>query len=200
MVLNLLKNKTVLEFNSNLTGIVGPNGCGKSNIVDALLWVMGETSAKSLRASAFSDVIFKGTSRLPAGSFAEVSLLLEKGEAGFPEKYKEFSELMVTRRVERDGVSACFINQTPCRLKDIKDVFMDTGAGCRGFSVIEQEAVEKLITAKPLERRMIIEEVAGISKFKSRKLESLRKLDQAQDNLARLGDILKTQGGTVKAA
>ena len=188
------KNKTVLEFNSNLTGVVGPNGCGKSNIVDAILWVMGETSAKSLRGTALSDVIFKGTSRLPAGSFAEVSLLLEKGEGGFPEKYKEFSELMVRRRVERDGASACFINQSPCRLKDIKDIFMDTGAGCRGFSVIEQEAVEKLITAKPLERRMIIEEVAGISKFKNRKLESLRKLDQVQGNLGRLNDILKTQG------
>lgn len=192
------KNKTILEFNRNLTGVVGPNGCGKSNIVDAILWVMGETSAKSLRGTALSDVIFKGTSRLPAGAFAEVHLLLEQGESGFPEKYKEFSELMISRRLERDGASECFINRSPCRLKDIRDVFMDTGAGCRGFSVIEQEAVEKLIIAKPLERRLIIEEVAGISKFKNRKLESLRKLEQVQGNLNRLKDVLKTQSEQLK--
>ena len=192
------KNKTVLEFDQDLTGIVGPNGCGKSNIVDALLWVMGEGAPKNLRSPALANVIFSGTSQYPAGSFTEVSLLLEKGEIDFPEKYKDFSELMITRRCEREGESECFINRTPCRLKDIKEVFMDTGAGCRGFSIIEQEAVEKLITAKPKERRLIIEEVAGIAKFRNRKGESLRKLAQVQENLQRLNDILKTQETQLK--
>ena len=192
------KNKTVLEFDQDLTGIVGPNGCGKSNIVDALLWVMGEGAPKNLRSPTLSNVIFSGTSQYPQGSFAEVSLLLERGEIGFPEKYKDFSELMITRRCEREGESECFINRIPCRLKDIKEVFMDTGAGCRGFSIIEQEAVEKLITAKPKERRLIIEEVAGIAKFRNRKGESLRKLGQVQENLQRLNDILKTQETQLK--
>ena len=187
------RNKTVLEFSRNLTAVAGPNGCGKSNIADALLWVMGESSAKNLRAGSGSDVIFKGTDRLPPSSFAEVSLLLEKGAIGFPQQYKDFSELMITRRAERDGLSECFINREPCRLKDIRELFMDTGAGCRGFSVIEQESAGKLVTAKPRERRLILEEAAGISKFKSRKEESLRKLDQADSNLQRLEDILKGQ-------
>lgn len=192
------KNKTVLEFNRSVIGIAGPNGCGKSNIVDALMWVMGETSPKSLRGSNFSDVIFNGTSHHPPSAFAEVSLLLEKGDQGFPERYNDFSELMITRRLERGGESEYFINRSPCRLKDIKEIFMDTGAGCRGFSIVEQEAVEKLITAKPRERRLIIEEVAGITKFRSRKEESLRKLDQVSRNLERLNDILKTQAGQLK--
>ena len=187
------KNKTVLEFSRNLTAVAGPNGCGKSNIADALLWAMGESSAKNLRGGSNADVIFKGTDRLPPASFAEVSLLLEKGASGFSGKYKDFSELMITRRAERDGLSECFINREPCRLKDIRELFMDTGAGCRGFSVIEQESAGKLVTVKPRERRLILEEAAGISKFKSRKEESFRKLDQVTENLQRLEDILKTQ-------
>ena len=193
------KNNTVLEFDRSVTGIAGPNGCGKSNIVDALMWVMGETSAKNLRGSTLSDVIFSGTSHHPPAAFAEVSLLLEKGEQGFSEKYKDLSELMITRRCERGGDSEYFINRTPCRLKDIREIFMDTGAGCRGFSIIEQEEVEKLITAKPKERRFIIEEVAGITKFRSRKEESLRKLNQVSRNLERLDDILKTQTDQLKS-
>ena len=192
------KNKTILEFDRNLTGIAGPNGCGKSNIVDALLWVMGEASVKSLRGESLEDVIFSGTKTHPEGSFAEVSLLLEKGPKGFPQKYKDFSELMINRRLERGGESQYFINRSPCRMKDIKEIFMDTGAGCRGFSIIEQEAIEKLITAKPRQRRLIIEEVAGITKFRSRKTESLRKLDKVQENLQRLNDILKTQAAQLK--
>lgn len=193
------KNKTVFEFDRNLTGIVGPNGCGKSNIVDALIWVMGEASVKILRGESFEDVIFSGTKSHEPGSFAEVSLLLEKGPKGFPEKYKDFSELTISRRLERGGESQYFINRAPCRMKDIKEIFMDTGAGCRGFSIIEQEAIEKLITAKPRQRRLIIEEVAGITKFRSRKTESLRKLDKVQENLKRLNDILKTQDAQLKS-
>ena len=187
------KNKTVLEFNEGLTGIVGPNGCGKSNIVDALLWVMGETAPKHLRSSSFSDVIFSGAGSHPAGDLAEVSLVLAGGEGDFPGPYHHFSELMITRRAFREGETEYQINRQPCRLKDIHEIFMNTGAGCRGFSIIEQEAVEKLITAGPLERRFIIEEVAGITKFKTRRGESLRKLDKVNQNLQRLEDILKTQ-------
>ena len=187
------KNKTVLEFNEGITGVVGPNGCGKSNIVDALLWVMGETAPKHLRSSSFSDVIFSGTDIHPAGDLAEVSLILAKGEGAFPEPYNRFSELMITRRAFREGETEYQINKQSCRLKDIHEIFMNTGAGCRGFSIVEQEAVEKLITANPIERRFIIEEVAGITKFKTRRSESIRKLDKVNLNLQRLEDILKTQ-------
>ncbi|MGI9548473.1 MAG: chromosome segregation protein SMC [Bdellovibrionales bacterium] len=188
------KNRTVLEFNNDgITGVVGPNGCGKSNIVDALLWVMGETSPKNLRSTSLSDVIFSGTNKQSPSGIAEVSLTLSQGTNGFPEKYKHFTELMITRKSFRDGKTDYFINQQACLLRDIKEIFMDTGAGCKGFSIIEQESVEKLITAKPQERRFIIEEVAGITKFKSRKSESTRKLELVHQNLKRLEDILKTQ-------
>ncbi|MCY4513430.1 MAG: chromosome segregation protein SMC [Bdellovibrionales bacterium] len=187
------KNKTVLEFNEGITGVVGPNGCGKSNIVDALLWVMGETAPKHLRSSSFSDVIFGGTNVHPEGDLAEVSLVLAKGNGVFPGSYNHFSELMITRRAFRGGETEYQINKQTCRLKDIHEIFMNTGAGCRGFSIIEQEAVEKLITANPVERRFIIEEVAGITKFKTRRGESIRKLDKVNQNLQRIEDILKTQ-------
>ena len=187
------KNKTVLNFDNHITGIVGPNGCGKSNIVDALLWVMGETAPKHLRSVQLSDVIFGGTTSHPQANMAEVSLTLAKGEGRFPEKYNKFEELMITRRSFRDGDTEYYINQQPCRLKDIREIFMDTGAGCRGFSIIEQDAVEKLITAKPSERRFIIEEVAGITKFKTRKQETIRKLEKVNINLKRIDDIIKQQ-------
>ena len=189
------KNKTVLEFdNHEITGIVGPNGCGKSNVVDALLWVMGENSPKHLRGESLSDVIFSGTAKEAPGNLAEVTLTLTKGSSGFPENYKDFSELMITRRTYRDdGKTECFINQQACLLKDIREFFMNTGAGCRGFSIIEQESIERLITAKPIQRRFIIEEAAGITKFKNRKSESVRKLDLVNQNLQRLDDILKMQ-------
>ena len=188
------KNKTVLEFdNREVIGIVGPNGCGKSNLVDALLWVMGESSPKHLRGETLSDVIFSGTTKEPLGNISEVNLVLDQGETGFPESYKNFSELMITRRSYRDGKNEYFINQQDCLLKDIREFFLNTGAGCRGFSIIEQESVEKLIAAKPVQRRFIIEEVAGISKFKNRKTESIRKLELVNQNLQRLNDILKIQ-------
>ena len=188
------KNKTVLEFdNREITGIVGPNGCGKSNVVEALLWVMGESSPKHLRGESLSDIIFGGTIKESPGNLAEVTLTLNKGETDFPEDYKNFSELMITRRSYRDGKNEYFINQQACLLRDIREFFMNTGAGCRGFSIIEQSAIERLITAKPAQRRFIIEEVAGITKFKNRKNESVRKLDLVNQNLQRLDDVLKIQ-------
>ena len=188
------KNKTVLEFdNHDITGVVGPNGCGKSNIVDALLWVMGENSPKHLRGNSLSDVIFGGTSKSAPGQLAEVKLTLGKEKREFPEEYKKFSELMITRKAYRDGKNEYFINEQTCLLRDIRELFMNTGAGSRGFSVIEQESIEKLITAKPAQRQYIIEEVAGITKFKSRKSESARKLDLVNQNLKRLDGILQMQ-------
>ena len=188
------RNKTALELDpADITGIVGPNGCGKSNIVDAIIWVMGESAPKRLRGESLSDVIFSGSGKQPPGQLAEVSMTLSKGEAGFPEKYKGFSELMITRRAFRSGQTEYMINGQPALLRDIKEIFINTGAGCRGFSIIEQEAIEKLITAKPHERRFLIEEAAGIAKFKARKEESLRKLEQVRQNMRRLDDILKMQ-------
>ena len=192
------KNKTVLEFTpQEITGIVGPNGCGKSNILDAVLWVMGESAPKRLRGEASSDVIFGGTAKEVAGNIAEVSMTLgrgnQTGEAGFPDQYKDFSELLLTRRAFRDGKNEYFINQQPCLLRDIRELFMNTGAGCRGFSIIEQESIERLITAKPLGRRFIIEETAGIVKFKTRKREVAQKLELVRQNLHRVDDILKMQ-------
>src|SRR6185437_13992500 len=172
---------------------VGPNGCGKSNIVDALVWVMGEMSAKHLRGSSMEDVIFSGAEGYAPMGMAEVSLTLENDGGPFPALYARFSELMVTRRLHRSGESEYLINKEPARLRDVQEIFMDTGAGAKGFSIIEQGAIGKIITAKPEDRRTLIEEAAGITKFKVRKRESQRKLIATEQNLVRLQDILGEQ-------
>lgn len=187
------KDRTVIHFDKGITGIVGPNGCGKSNIVDALIWVMGEMSAKHLRGANMSDVIFAGAEGYAPMGMAEVSLTLENDGGPFPVKYLKFSEVMVTRRLHRDGESEYLINKEPARLRDIQEIFMDTGAGAKGFSIIEQGAIGKIITAKPEDRRTLIEEAAGITKFKVRKRESQRKLISTEQNLVRLQDILGEQ-------
>lgn len=179
--------KTTINFDEGLTGVVGPNGCGKSNIVDALLWVMGEQSPKSLRGGCMEDVIFNGSSARKPSSLAEVSITLEN-DGVFPVAYLNFSEITVTRRLYRDGESEYLINKIPVRLKDIKEVFMDSGA--RTYAVIEQGEIERVILAKPEDRREIIEEAAGITKYKSRKEESQRKLETTEQNLLRLNDII----------
>lgn len=183
------KDRTVIHFDAGITGIVGPNGCGKSNIVDGLVWVMGEMSAKHLRGSSMEDVIFAGAENYAPAGIAEVSLTLENDGGPFPAKYASFSEIMVTRRLHRNGESDYLINKEPARLKDIQEIFMDTGAGSKGFSIIEQGAIGKIITAKPEDRRTLIEEAAGITKFKARKKESQRKLQATDQNLVRLQDI-----------
>ena len=128
------KNRTVIRFGKGTSCVVGPNGCGKSNIVDAFLWVMGETAPKHLRGSSMEDVIFGGTNKQAASGFAEVSLVMEKGKANiFPEPYKNCSEIMLTRRLDRDGKSEYLINSHPCRLKDVQEIFMDTGAGIHEY-------------------------------------------------------------------
>ena len=187
------KDRTVIHFDQGITGIVGPNGCGKSNIVDALRWVMGEMSAKNLRGSAMDDVIFAGAEGYAPLGMAEVSLTLENDGGPFPAKYSRFSEVMVTRRLHRSGETDYLINKEPARLRDIQEIFMDTGAGSKGFSVIEQGAIGRIITAKPEERRTLIEEAAGITKFKVRKRESQRKLTATDQNLVRLQDIIGEQ-------
>ncbi|OQW46886.1 MAG: chromosome segregation protein SMC [Proteobacteria bacterium SG_bin7] len=184
------KDRTVIQFDEGITGIVGPNGCGKSNIVDALIWVMGEMSAKHLRGSSMEDVIFAGSEGYSPMGLAEVSLTLENDGGPFPIKYAKFSEIMVTRRLHRSGESEYLINKEPSRLRDVQEIFMDTGAGAKGFSIIEQGAIGKIITAKPEERRSLIEEAAGITKFKARKRESIRKLEATDQNLVRLQDII----------
>lgn len=184
------KDRTVIHFDAGITGVVGPNGCGKSNIVDALVWVMGEMSAKDLRGSAMTDVIFAGAEGYAPSGMAEVSLTLENDGGPFPVKYLKHSEIMVTRRLHRSGDSEYFVNKEPARLRDIQEIFMDTGAGAKGFSIIQQGMIGKIITAKPEDRRMLIEEAAGVTKFKMRKRESQRKLQATDQNLVRLQDII----------
>ncbi|MCB0384868.1 MAG: AAA family ATPase, partial [Bdellovibrionales bacterium] len=187
------KDRTVIHFDAGITGVVGPNGCGKSNIVDALVWVMGEMSAKHLRGASMEDVIFAGAEGYAPLGLAEVSLTLENDGGPFPAKYAKYSEVMLTRRLHRSGESEYLINKEAARLRDIQEIFMDTGAGSKGFSIIEQGAIGKIITAKPEDRRTLIEEAAGITKFKVRKRESQRKLVQTDQNLVRLQDIIGEQ-------
>lgn len=184
------KDRTVIHFDAGITGVVGPNGCGKSNIVDGLLWVMGEMSAKDLRGSTMTDVIFAGAEGYAPLGMCEVSLTLENDGGPFPAKYLKYSEIMVTRRLHRSGEGEYFVNKEPARLKDIQEIFMDTGAGSKGFSIIQQGMIGRIITAKPEDRKHLIEEAAGITKFKARKKESQRKLQSTEQNLLRLQDII----------
>lgn len=182
--------KTVLDFPQSITGVVGPNGCGKSNVVDAIRWVMGEQSAKNLRGRSMEDVIFGGSeTRKPLG-MAEVSLVFSNADGLAPPKFRDYAEIMVTRRLYRNGDSEYLINKTPCRLLDITELFMDTGVGARAYSIIEQGKIGMILNAKPEERRFLIEEAAGVTKYKSRKKTALRKIEATKQNLLRLGDIV----------
>lgn len=183
-------DKTTFEFSEGIIGVVGPNGCGKSNIVDAIRWSMGEQSAKQLRGRSMEDVIFGGSeSRKPLG-MAEVSIAFANEDGLVPAAYREYSEIVVTRRLYRNGDSEYLINKTPCRLLDITELFMDTGVGTKAYSIIEQGKIGMVLNAKPEERRFLIEEAAGVTKFKSRKKSALRKIDATRHNLERLNDII----------
>lgn len=183
-------DKVALDFQDGVTGVVGPNGCGKSNIVDAIRWVMGEQSAKNLRGKLMEDVIFGGSeSRKPHG-MAEVSLIFDNEDGLAPPAFAEYAEIMVTRRLYRSGESDYLLNKTPCRLLDIAELFMDTGVGKRAYSIIEQGKIGFILNAKPEERRFLIEEAAGVTKFKARKKTATRKIDATKQNLLRLGDII----------
>ncbi|NVL90864.1 MAG: chromosome segregation protein SMC [Desulfobacterales bacterium] len=183
-------DKTTVTFPEGISAVVGPNGCGKSNIVDAIRWVMGEQSVKMLRGKSMEDVIFSGTEKRPPLNAAEVSLTLINGNGNTPEQYREFSEIMVARRLFRSGESAYFINKQPCRLKDIQNLLMGSGVGSRTYAVIEQGRISTLIDAGPEERRFFVEEAAGTTRYKSRKNEALRKIERTQQNLVRINDVI----------
>jgi chromosome segregation protein len=185
------RDKIVLDFSSGISGIVGPNGCGKSNIADAIRWVMGEQRVKTLRGKKMDDVIFNGSEEAPPAGMAEVSMILAADENKFPGDYAENNEVMITRRVFREGESEYSINKIPCRLLDVREFFMGTGIGARTYSLVEQNNVASLVEAKPEERRQFIEEAAGISKYKSRKEIALRKIEATKENIVRVNDILR---------
>ena len=183
-------DKTHFEFAKGVTGIVGPNGCGKSNVVDAIRWVLGETSAKALRGGEMADVIFNGSEKRKKLGMAEVTLTLADCEATLKTDYNEVS---ITRRVFADGKSEYLINNTRCRLRDIGDLFMDTGIGRSSYSIMEQGKIDMLLSAKPEDRRQVFEEAAGITKSKKEKKDALRKLDYTEGNLLRVSDVLAEQ-------
>ncbi|MBN1419229.1 MAG: chromosome segregation protein SMC, partial [Planctomycetes bacterium] len=180
-------DRTEIDFEPGLTCIVGPNGCGKSNVVDAFKWILGDMSAKSLRGSEMKDVIFAGTqTRKPVG-FAEVGVVFENEDGFLP---IDTAEVSIQRRLYRSGESEYMINGRRCRLRDIRDLFLDTGIGSTTYSILEQGKLDVLLQANPLDRRIIFEEAAGISKYRVRRAESLRQLARVEENLARLGDII----------
>jgi len=180
---------TTLQLSTNLTGIVGPNGCGKSNTIDAVRWVMGESSAKHLRGASMSDVIFSGSSsRKPVGA-ASVELVFDNSEGKLDGQYAAYAEIALKRQVTRDGQSQYFLNGTKCRRRDITDIFLGTGLGPRSYAIIEQGMISRLIDAKPEEMRVYLEEAAGISKYKERRRETENRIRHTRDNLDRLNDL-----------
>ncbi len=183
-------DKTHFEFDTGVTGIVGPNGCGKSNVVDAIRWVLGETSAKALRGGEMADVIFNGTDRRKPHGMAEVTMTMADCEVALK---TEFNEVAITRRVFRDGKSEYRINDKTCRLRDIHELFMDTGIGRSAYSIMAQGQIDQILSSKPEERRAVFEEAAGITKFKKDKKDALRKLEYTEANLLRTGDVIAEQ-------
>jgi energy-coupling factor transporter ATP-binding protein EcfA2 len=183
-------DKTSFDFSDGITAIVGPNGCGKSNIVDAVRWVLGEHAPSYLRSKALEDVIFAGSDAAGPLGMAEVSLTFSNEDGNAPPGYESYAEVQVTRRTFRDGESEFFINRIPCRLKDIAELFLDTGAGARGYAIIEQGKIMTIVNARHEEKRMIIEEAAGVAKFRVRRKEAERKMESTRQNLARVRDIL----------
>lgn len=188
-------DKTFLEFNGGITVVVGPNGSGKSNISDAIRWVMGETSAKSLRGANMQDVIFCGSEKRKPLGFAEVTITMDNSDRSMN---IDFEEVSITRRVYRSGESEYLINKAPCRLKDIHELFMDTGLGRDGYSIIGQGKIDAILSAKSDERRHIFDEAAGITKYRYRKNEAEKKLAMTEENLARISDIVKELEGRVE--
>jgi chromosome segregation protein len=180
-------DRTQVNLGSGITAIVGPNGCGKSNILDALRWALGEQSAKALRGAHMQDIIFNGSEHRPATGMAEVSLSFDNSDSTLP---VDFAEVKVTRRVFRSGESEYLLNQAPCRLRDIQELFMDTGIGTNAYSLIGQGKIDLVLSSKPEDRRFLFEEAAGIIKYKSRKRVAMRKLDSASQNHLRLNDII----------
>jgi len=179
-------NKTTIKFNDGITSIVGPNGCGKTNILDALRWVLGEQKPTLLRGGKMEEVIFSGTRELKPLGMAEVTLTVvnDRGVLAI-----DYNEVQITRRLFRSGDSEYLLNKVPCRLKDITDLFVDTGMGAHSYSVIQQDMIESVISDKAEERRFLFEEAAGITKYKQRKRAALRKMEATEHDSLRLNDI-----------
>ncbi|MBI4231459.1 MAG: AAA family ATPase, partial [Planctomycetes bacterium] len=189
-------DRTVLDFRGGITGFVGPNGCGKSNVVDAIRWALGEQSAKSLRGEEMQDVVFRGSrDRKPSG-YAEVTLLFDNQDATLPIPH---SEVALTRRLYRTGESEYLLNRQPCRLRDIKGLFLDTGIGVSAYSVIEQGRVGALVQGTAQDRRAILDEAAGISRFRAHVHQSMLKLERVEQNLLRVTDIRDEVDGRLKS-
>jgi len=185
---------TTVSFVSNMTAVVGPNGCGKSNIIDAVRWVMGESSAKNLRGESMTDVIFNGSSgRQPVGQ-ASIELLFENNDGKLTGELAAFSEISIKRKVTREGVSQYYLNGSKCRRRDVTDIFLGTGMGPRSYAIIEQGMISKLIESKPEDLRVFLEEAAGISKYKERRRETENRMRRTQENLERLADIREELG------
>jgi chromosome segregation protein len=182
---------TVIPFNGQLVGIVGPNGCGKSNIIDAVRWVMGESSAKNLRGGTMADVIFNGSSDRKSVGQASVELVFDNRMGRLTGPYASYQEISLKRVVTRDGESSYFLNGSRCRRRDITDIFLGTGASARGYSIIGQDSISRLIEARPEELREFLEEAAGVSKYKERRRETMLRINQTRENLTRVADILQ---------
>ncbi|MEE3305408.1 MAG: AAA family ATPase, partial [Pseudomonadota bacterium] len=180
---------TTIPFPGEMTAIVGPNGCGKSNVIDAVRWVLGESSAKNLRGDAMTDVIFNGSSsRKPVGQ-CSVELVFDNSAGRIAGEFANYNELSVKRLVTRDATSTYFLNGTKCRRRDVTDLFLGTGLGPRSYAIIEQGMISRLIESKPQDLRVFIEEAAGISKYKERRRETENRIRHTQDNLERLNDV-----------
>ncbi|HRZ93080.1 MAG TPA: AAA family ATPase, partial [Candidatus Paceibacterota bacterium] len=187
-------DKTTLNFQPGITAIVGPNGCGKSNVADAVRWVLGEQSAKALRGSEMADVIFNGAEGRKPMSMAEASLMIgdvDQDQLKAAGVELAYNEVTLTRRVFRDGVSEYYINKTPCRLRDIQQLFMGTGVGRASYSILAQGHITQLLSSRPEDRRLVFEEAAGITRYKAQKREALRKLESTDQNLLRLSDTIR---------
>ena len=185
------RDKVVIDFSRGVNAVVGPNGCGKSNVVDAIRWVMGEQRVKALRGKKMDDVVFNGSEDSAAVGVAEVVMTLGSEGSAFPGVYGDLNEVSISRKVVIDGESEYCINRVPCRLLDIKEFFMGTGVGARTYSLVEQGSVSNLVEAKPEDRRLFIEDAAGVSKYKSRKEAAVRKMEATKQNILRLNDINK---------
>ncbi len=183
-------DKSTLTFPRGITAVVGPNGSGKSNIVDAIKWALGEQSVKSLRGKAMEDIIFNGSGEKKPLGMAEVTLTFTHADGIVPQKFSTYHEITVRRRIYRSGESEYFLNKTPCRLKDISGLFMGTGVGAKTYSIIAQGQIGSIISARPVDRRVFIEEAAGITKYKAKKIEAIRKIESTRNNLLRIGDII----------
>jgi chromosome segregation protein len=189
---------TVVPFSSQLIAVVGPNGCGKSNIIDAVRWVMGESSAKNLRGESMADVIFNGSSQRKSVGQASVELVFDNSLGRLSGQYASYQEIAVKRLVTRDGDSFYFLNGSRCRRRDITDIFVGTGAGARSYSIIGQDTISRLIEARPEDLRAYLEEAAGVSKYKERRRETLQRINQTRENLARVADIRDELGKQIQ--